>query len=180
MVPVPLVTDATKEKMMETITSPDFLSRKRKFDSGTNGDLFPQNREKKIRKSDGRSWGEVTPGGVMEESVITELQAKLNRKESEILSLRNSFGEVNFLNEKLNQEKNAAIEENTILKKAIQLLDKKYKESAAQVQELQSMLGKSVEYIQELERQNRNLAYHLSVIQSVKSPFDQQPPPDVF
>lgn len=176
--------------MTEAI-SPGLLCRKRKFDSSASDsrDFESTNREKNKRIYEGndKTYSVEIPHidqtKFLESQILSlklDYQMSMDRKESENQQLNATIQALREYSEKLLREKNVLVEENTLLKKAINLLDKKQKDSALQLNQFQTCLESATRHIQELERQNRNLAYHLSLVENSRSAFDPKPPPDVF
>jgi chromosome segregation ATPase len=112
-------------------------------------------------------------------SAKVESSLILEKKDKEIASLKSLLSSLTSSNNRLVEERSNVIEENSLLKKAVQILDKKQKDSSQQVNDLTSILQQAKDYIGELERQNRNLNYHLELLGRGNSQFDQ-PPPDVY
>jgi len=117
-------------------------------------------------------------------SMKVDTQLQLERKDKEIVQLRSAL---NSVNERYSQEKSVFLEENSLLKKALQILDKKQKDSVTQITEQNILLGRATVYLEELERQNRNLQFHVEMLEkggriggfNNNSGFDP-PPPDIF
>lgn len=78
-------------------------------------------------------------------------------------------------------------EENKILKRAVGIQDGKLREALTQTQQLQTMLERAKQVMEELDSSNRQLRYQLSLQNNTYSgggmhfdDFNHQPPPDVF
>jgi hypothetical protein len=112
-------------------------------------------------------------------SVKTESNLILEKKDKEIVSLKSVLSSLTSSNNRLVEERSNLFEENNLLKKAVQILDKKQKDASQQVTDLTGVLQQAKDYIEELERQNRNLNYHLELLGRGNLHFDQ-PPPDVY
>lgn len=112
-------------------------------------------------------------------SLRVENQISQERKDNEIAQYQAYVQTMREQSQKIILEKNALLEENNLLKRAVQLLDKKQKDSSSHLVQLQQVLLQASEQISELERQNRNLSYHLSLLQRGPGFIDDQPP-DVF
>lgn len=113
-------------------------------------------------------------------SLRVEQQIIQEKKEAEIMQLQAVIHLLREQNQRIVMEKNSCIEENNLLKRAVHLLDRKQKDSSGQVQQLQQILVQATDQISELERQNRNLSYHLSLLQRGSNGLIDHQPPDVF
>lgn len=112
-------------------------------------------------------------------SLRVEYQINLEKKEKEINSYKALLKSYSENMERVGRENVLLAEENGCLKKAVQILDKKQKESSLQIDQLASIAKKASEYIEELEKQNRNLVFHLSMLEKERYNFEQ-PPPDIY
>jgi chromosome segregation ATPase len=114
-------------------------------------------------------------------SLRIEAQLSNERRDKEINHLQGIIGLISQENSRLHQEKNSLMEENKILKKAVQLLDSKLKDSQSQNDQIQEIISKAVAHIEEIELENRRLNYELNLSnKGYGQSFFDQTPPDVY
>jgi hypothetical protein len=113
-------------------------------------------------------------------SLRIENQISAEKKDREILYLKSLLKSMSHGNDRLAAEKSIISEENTCLKRAVQILDKKQRDNSLQVDQLTEIVKKASFYIEELEKQNRNLTYHLSLLERGDCNSFDQPPPDIY